>query len=69
MSAQPMLICDWLEVEFIKLYRRSDAADRRRLDKALHAGLKGLLPSVEKAKTMSAGEVRAFVDSLPEALA
>lgn len=69
MSAQPMLICDRLEVEFLKLYRRSDAADKKRLDKALHAGVKGLLPSAEKVKSMSAAEVRAMVDSWPEALA
>jgi hypothetical protein len=58
--------CTREEVEFLLLYRQANTDGKRRLDKALDAAVRGLLPAPEVIRAMSPAQAQAMVDALPE---
>lgn len=58
--------CTREEVEFLLLYRQADTAGKRRLEKALNAAARGLLPAPGVIRAMSPAQAQAMVDALPE---
>lgn len=59
--------CTRQEVEFLLLYREADKAGKVRLDKALNAAARGLLPPADTIRAMTPAQARAMADALPVA--
>ena len=60
---------DAQEVEFLKLYRKANEVDKRRMRKLIRAAIQNMLPRPEIGATMTRDEVDALADSLPEEFA
>lgn len=66
-DAEVEILTDPDEIAFLQLWRESDDAGRKRIDKVLNMVDGDRLPPLDAIKGMTRDQVCAFIDALPEA--